>query len=92
MPVSLGGLNETVEASGGTGTVGRVREEPVVAADDERADGALRGVVIDGDAAILKRNGGKAAKANLLLTENGDRSEYRFARSLMLTTPCPTPS
>jgi len=81
----FGGLDEAVEVGGGIGSFGGGGEQPVLAPDDEGADGVLGRVVIDGPAAVLQvtprcalRKGG----VRLALTiENGEEAEERFMLS-----------
>src|SRR5690606_22787706 len=47
LPVGLGGFDQAVDLRAGRRTLGCVAEQPVLAPDDERADGVLGAVVVD---------------------------------------------
>src|SRR5690606_41048768 len=47
LPVGLGGFDQAVDLRAGRRTFGYVAEQPVLAPDDERADGVLGAVVVD---------------------------------------------
>lgn len=47
MPVGFGSFDQAVDLRAGRGTLGRVAEQPVLAADDEGTDGVLGAVVVD---------------------------------------------
>ncbi len=46
-PISLGGFDQAIDLRAGRGALGRVAEQPVLAADDEGTDGVLGAVVVD---------------------------------------------
>lgn len=47
LPVGFRGFDQAVDLRAGRGTLGRVAEQPILAADDERSDGVLGAVVVD---------------------------------------------
>ena len=47
VPIGLGGFDEAVEHGARLGAPGTAGEQPVLASDDERADGVLGFVVVD---------------------------------------------
>ncbi len=47
LPVGFGSFDQAVDLRAGRGTLGRVAEQPVLAADDEGTDGVLGAVVVD---------------------------------------------
>jgi hypothetical protein len=55
--VELGGLDEGEDAGGAVAALVRSGEEPVLAAEGDRADGALGGVVVDFDATVVEVSG-----------------------------------
>jgi hypothetical protein len=55
--VELGGLDEGEDSGGAVTALVRPGEEPVLAAEGDRADGALGGVVVDLDAAVVAISG-----------------------------------
>ncbi len=48
LAIGFGGFDQTIDLCAGRGAFGCVAEQPVFAADDERADGVLGAVVVDG--------------------------------------------
>ena len=53
LPVGLGGFDQAVDLRAGGSAFGGVAEQPVLATDDERADGVLGAVVVDRQASAL---------------------------------------
>jgi YD repeat-containing protein len=67
--VGLGGLDHAVEVGAGVGAAGGVGEEPVLAPDDEGADGVLDEVGVEWDAAVVE----DADELRPLVVEVGER-------------------
>lgn len=53
LAVGFGSFDQAVKFCAGSGTFGRVTEEPVLSPDDKRADGTLGNVVVDLQVALF---------------------------------------